>query len=139
MRVSEISTTSGLDSYYLSIRTAELRLKEESRLLRFITDNARWENNNSPNQEQDFLNLAAGEQILRFLRGRQYRSPVLVYCCFSIESTRYVLAYEKAGSTGWMSLCSAFIEAFGRGEMGDDGWEGYQAEGRGFGSGSGSV
>ncbi|KIM78351.1 hypothetical protein PILCRDRAFT_596073 [Piloderma croceum F 1598] len=118
---------------------AELRLKEESHLLRFITDNARWENDNSPNQEQDFLNLAAGEQILRFLRGRQYRSPVLVYCCFSIEFTRYVLAYERAGSTSWMSLCSAFIEAFGRGEMDDDGWEGYQAEARGFGSGSGRV
>ncbi|KIM84799.1 hypothetical protein PILCRDRAFT_369587 [Piloderma croceum F 1598] len=121
---------------------AELRLKEESRLLRFITDNTRWENDNDDNPTQkDFLNLAAGEQILRFLRGRQYRSPVLVYCCFSIKLTRYVLGYERAGSTTWMGLCLAFIEALGRGEVDDDGWEGYQAEARvfgGFESGSGS-
>jgi hypothetical protein len=117
---------------FIYFRTAELRWKEESRLLRFITDNTRWENDNPTQTDEDFLNPAAGEQILRFLRGRQYRSPVLVYCCLSIELTRYVLGYKRAGSTTCMSLCLAFIEALGRGEVDDDEWEGYQAGVWGF-------
>ena len=88
---------------------AELQILERHGLLYFITDNARWEAHAS-NANTPALNMSAGETILRYLRGRGFKAPVLVYCGRSIPLTSYVTAYSRAASTTHPAVCSAFME-----------------------------
>lgn len=105
----------------------ELRQREACHQLRFITDNTRWESHEgSSTLLGEFLNPSAGAAILRFLRGRQYRSPVLVYCGVSIKLTSYVRAFERAGSTVSFTVCTNFILALGAGTEDDRSWKGFQ-------------
>ncbi|KDQ50373.1 hypothetical protein JAAARDRAFT_63247 [Jaapia argillacea MUCL 33604] len=91
-----------------------LRRLDEAHLLSFISDNHRFE---SPESQAgtDFLNLSAGETMLRYLRGRRYLAPVLILCDYkSILKTLYVLSYGKAGSTVSRGVCEAFISQLGK-------------------------
>lgn len=80
--------------------------------VRVISDNHRNESTNP------FLNLAAGENILRYLRGRQFNFPVMIYAGYSVQYTQYVSQYEMAGSTYMIHICLEFINnlAMGRSE-----------------------
>lgn len=73
------------------------------------------------------MNLSAGEQLLRFVRGRGFKAPVLVYCCHSLSSTSYVLSYEQSGSTASGTVCTSYIEAFAEAETHDVGWRKFGA------------
>ncbi|TFK22909.1 hypothetical protein FA15DRAFT_595244 [Coprinopsis marcescibilis] len=86
---------------------ARLRELERTNSLRFITDNARWEGSE---RTQMFLNMTAGETILRFLRGKRLTSPVLVYCGESVVCTEYVKLYSAAASTKQADTCLKFLE-----------------------------
>ncbi|KDQ55995.1 hypothetical protein JAAARDRAFT_79518 [Jaapia argillacea MUCL 33604] len=101
-----------------------LRNADRANRLRFISDNARFEHGPG-SRERDFMNLSAGENILRYLRGRQYRAPVLIYCGASIAKTRYVQAFENAGSTVSSGVCLAFIDALHKGVVDDTAWKGF--------------
>ncbi|KDQ56017.1 hypothetical protein JAAARDRAFT_208263 [Jaapia argillacea MUCL 33604] len=101
-----------------------LRKADRANRLRFISDNARFEHGPG-SRERDFMNLSAGENILRYLRGRQYRAPVLIYCGTSIEQTRYVQAFENAGSTMSSGVCLSFIDALDKGVVDDIAWKGF--------------
>ena len=112
----------------ISLFTDELHHKEDRHQLRFITDNARWENQTVVGTRLgSFLNPSAGEQILRFLRGRQYRAPVLVCCCLSISLTTYILSYERSGSTTSGNICLAYISALAEEKVDDREWEVFDA------------
>ena len=54
--------------------------------------------------------MSAGESILRYLRGRGYKAPVLVYCGGSIPLTQYVTEYSRAASTNYQAVTRAFID-----------------------------
>lgn len=80
--------------------------------VRVISDNHRNESTNP------FLNLAAGENILRYLRGRQFNFPVLICAGYSVRFTQYVSKYEMAGSTSMVGVCLDYINdlAIGKSE-----------------------
>jgi len=105
----------------------ELRQKEGCNQLRFITDNVRWESRAVDGAMEGFFNFEAGEHILRFLRGRQYKAPVLVCCDRSISRTAYVRSYERSGSTNSKDVCSSYISALAKGEADDRGWQRFRA------------
>src|SRR5882762_3903547 len=112
------------------LSTDELRRKDTYHQLRFITDNTRWESSTvvtGGSPTENFMNLSAGEMILRFLRGRLYKAPVLVYCCLSISLTTYVRSYEQSGSTTASDVCLSYILALANGEIDDMGWQGFQS------------
>lgn len=91
---------------------AELRILENQRLVQYITDNARWEAvrvSNGAVGGKLSLNMSAGETILRYLRGRNLKAPVLVYCGGSIPFTTYVKEYSLAASTCEFEICRAFM------------------------------
>ncbi|TFK22905.1 hypothetical protein FA15DRAFT_671001 [Coprinopsis marcescibilis] len=97
----------------LWIKTYEdhLRRLEARALLRFVTDNTRYESEPLSSGSgglsdgagagggEAIMNLSAGETILRFLRGNGFVSHVLVYCGPSIGRTDYVESYGNASST----------------------------------------
>lgn len=56
-----------------SFSVEELRVREDLHKLRFIMDNGRWEHGSA----NAYMNLSAGKQLLRFVRGRGYKAPVL--------------------------------------------------------------
>ncbi|OBZ70007.1 hypothetical protein A0H81_09916 [Grifola frondosa] len=93
---------------WIEANEALLRRTESVKRLRFISDNNRWE---SDQQASDYLNLSAGETMLRYLRGRLYTAPILIYCGASIVRTQYVLSYHRAGSTSDQNVCFSFIGA----------------------------
>lgn len=92
-------------------------------MLRFITDNARWEHG----RESGLMNLSAGEQLIRFVRGRGYKAPVLVSCFHSLPSTTYVRRYGQSGSTAVGAVCSDYIKALAKGETQDARWRKFGA------------
>ncbi|KZT60670.1 hypothetical protein CALCODRAFT_515263 [Calocera cornea HHB12733] len=113
-----------------------VRANDTPSRIRVISDNARYESDSvlpapspptvSPSQPQSedsfYLNMSAGEHILRYLRGRQYRMPVLVYCGWSIFTTQYVLQYEEAGSTVGTHVVRAYCEALAKRKSSDTFW-----------------
>ncbi|KZO92658.1 hypothetical protein CALVIDRAFT_557417 [Calocera viscosa TUFC12733] len=103
-----------------------VRANDTPSRIRVISDNARYESDTvlSTRATDDgfYLNMSAGEHILRYLRGRQYRMPVLVYCGWSIRTTQYVLQYEEAGSTTSMSVVRKYCEALSEGRSIDNFW-----------------
>jgi len=106
-----------------------LRSNDTLSRIRFITDNARFEigsrQDEFPWRERSFLDISAGENILRYLRGRRYAVPVLVYCGQSINATQYVLSYENAGSTVSQQVVHSYIQALAAGRDDDVGWKGF--------------
>ncbi|OCH92759.1 hypothetical protein OBBRIDRAFT_410484 [Obba rivulosa] len=98
---------------------------EAAHRLRFISDNYRME---TGRERGDFLNLSAGETILRYLRGRLFAAPVLIYCGASIPTTRYVLSYKQAGSTVSYDVCMAYITALADGRTDDTSWEDFDVK-----------
>ena len=108
---------------------------ENQRLIQYITDNARWEAVSNGSSGGLSLNMSAGETILRYLRGRNLKAPVLVYCGGSIPLTTYVMEYSRAGSTCDMGVCRSFIvQLASLGESVDEEqgfWSSF-ARGRGF-------
>jgi hypothetical protein len=90
---------------------AELRTLENQGLIQYITDNARWEAVSLSKGSVGglSLNLSAGETILRYLRGRNLKAPVLVYCGGSIPFTAYVKEFSLAASTCEFGVCRAFM------------------------------
>ena len=108
---------------------------ENQRLIQYITDNARWETVSSGSGGGLSLNMSAGETILRYLRGRNLKAPVLVYCGGSIPLTTYVKEYSHAASTCDMVVCRSFIMQLVSSEEGVDEEKGFWssfAEGTGF-------
>jgi hypothetical protein len=107
-----------------------LRSNDTVNRIRFISDNARFEIDSRKEfqwRESAFLNISAGENILRYLRGRRYTVPVLVYCGQSINATQYVRSYENAGSTVSQQVVNRYIEALAAGRDDDAGWKEFKA------------
>ncbi|KAJ7318230.1 hypothetical protein DFH08DRAFT_402516 [Mycena albidolilacea] len=77
-----------------------------SHRLRFISDSAR--------NEGGTFNPAAGELLLRFLRGRLLASPCLIFAP-AVETTAYVATYERAGSTTDIQILRGYIKALAEG------------------------
>ncbi|KAG7445763.1 uncharacterized protein BT62DRAFT_178719 [Guyanagaster necrorhizus] len=96
--------------------------------LRCVSDNARWEQDNSISTASSFatsgisLNIYAGETILRYLRGRQYSAPVLIAAGKSIMKTSYVLDYARAGSTCYLDVLLDFVHPFIADDGKDEEW-----------------
>ena len=112
----------------LSSPTEILRRADQARRLRFISDNARWESSSGSGLPySDFLNLSAGVTILRYLRGRQFTTPVLIFTGASINLTHYVLSYWNTGSTWYDDIVSRYIEALRSGRD-DRSWIGFNVE-----------
>lgn len=102
---------------------------ENQRLIQYITDNARWEAGSGGGLS---LNMSAGETILRYLRGRNLKAPVLVYCGGSIPLTTYVMEYSCAGSTCDMFVCRSFIMQLASSVDEEKGFWTSFAQGKGF-------
>ncbi|THH13135.1 hypothetical protein EW146_g7054 [Bondarzewia mesenterica] len=121
-------TSTAAAKVWINANDELLRRTDRARRLRFISDNARWESHpQSPSS--DLLNLSAGETILRYLRGRQYTSPVLIYCGASIMHTQYVLRYTRAGSTVSSAVCKGYIEALlQRSDWEDESWASFDVQ-----------
>jgi hypothetical protein len=93
--------------------------------IRFITDNVRSEMGESG----QYLNPLAGDDLLRFIRGRRLSGiSVLVYCGKSIKSTRYVEDYVLAGSTTWAPVVRDYIRGLARGFEDSADWAGFDVK-----------
>ncbi|KAJ6493984.1 hypothetical protein C8R47DRAFT_1117945 [Mycena vitilis] len=88
-----------------------------SHRLRFISDSSR--------NEGGIFNHAAGELLLRYIRGRLLPSPCLIYAP-SIDTTAYVTGYERAGSTTDVRIVWGYIQALAEGVR-DVEWVGFNA------------
>ncbi|KAF8218174.1 hypothetical protein K438DRAFT_1953010 [Mycena galopus ATCC 62051] len=86
-----------------------------SHRLRFISDSARNEGGN--------FNPAAGELLLRFLRGHLILAPCLIFAP-AVDTTAYVAAYERAGSTTDLEILRGYIKALAEG-IRDFEWVGF--------------
>ena len=71
--------------------------------------------------------MSAGENILRYLRGRFFAVPVLICCGASIPVTQYVRSFEMAGSTNYRGVCQRYISALADGTENDSAWKGFNA------------
>ena len=102
--------------------TSEFLLKHDtSKSIRFITDNHRIE----PVNDAVMLNPNAGEDMLRYIRGRRLdQIPVLVYTLGSILSTTYVTKFKFAGSTSSRNIALEYIRALAEGKDDDREWVG---------------
>ncbi|EAU80952.1 hypothetical protein CC1G_03128 [Coprinopsis cinerea okayama7 len=124
--------SSSVARFWIEQNEPSLRKLDSTNNLSFITDNARWEGpapSASHSPDHLFLNLSAGESILRFARAKRLRCPVLVYCGASIVVTDYVKLYNRAASTQSSDVCKRFIESLGLGCKGRV--EGRRGDGRG--------
>ncbi|KAJ7226686.1 hypothetical protein GGX14DRAFT_626744 [Mycena pura] len=77
-----------------------------SHRLRFVSDSAR--------NEGGIFNPAAGELLLRYIRGHLLPSPCLIFAP-SIGTTAYVNSYERAGSTSDVQILQGYIKALAEG------------------------
>ncbi|TDL23034.1 hypothetical protein BD410DRAFT_186986 [Rickenella mellea] len=91
--------------------------------IRFISDNVRLE---EIADEGPHLNASAGQNLLRYLRGRLLSAPVLIYTGASITWTRYVMRYESAGSTTSPAICMEYIASLAAGMSDDTKWKGFK-------------
>ncbi|RDB27651.1 hypothetical protein Hypma_003167 [Hypsizygus marmoreus] len=107
-------TSTALAKAWIDANKEFLKCNDDPSLIRVISDNHRTESTTNP-----FLNLAAGENILRYLRGHQLKIPVLIYAASSISLTTYVEQYQGAGSTYIPRVCMEYITAFGAGRSDD--------------------
>ncbi|KAF9529012.1 hypothetical protein CPB83DRAFT_893970 [Crepidotus variabilis] len=101
-----------------------IRENDQPSRLRFISDNVRRETNE---RVGDYLNVDAGQSILRFLREQSINAPVLIYTSASIDSTRYVESFGAAGSTTSAEVCLRYIENLSARKNNDVGWQEFYA------------
>ncbi|KAF9266682.1 hypothetical protein L218DRAFT_744125 [Marasmius fiardii PR-910] len=101
-----------------------LRRADQADQLRIISDNARWEIDidSCDTSHRPSMNLRAGETILRYVRGRQYKAPFLIFAGQSMPMTQYVRQYSNAGSTEWQQVVCSFLDGLVKSENADDGW-----------------
>ena len=75
-----------------------------------------------------FLNPRAGEDMLRYIRGRKLTGiPVLVFCGHSLPTTQYVSQFELAGSTNRNQLVYSYIKGLHDGLDDSQFWARYKA------------
>ncbi|RDB27646.1 hypothetical protein Hypma_003160 [Hypsizygus marmoreus] len=84
-------TSTPLAKAWIESNEEFLRRNASPATIRVISDDFRQEPTVST-----FLNISAGENILRYLRGHGYRIPVLIYTGSSLRQTTYVKNYEMA-------------------------------------------
>ena len=101
---------------------AFLRNNDHPSRLRFICDNVRIE---TVPGDGTYLNPTAGESFLRYLRGRFFVAPVLIYTGRSIGSTRYVESYDAVGSTANPRVTLQYITNLAAGKDDDTNWRGF--------------
>jgi hypothetical protein len=99
-----------------------LRQNDDPSRVRFISDNHRDKHGSDV-----YLNFSAGENILRYLRGHQYNTPVLIFTGWSVRITHYVTDYHLAGSTKYSTVCCQYISSLGVGGTDDLGWMTFMA------------
>ncbi|KAJ7621032.1 hypothetical protein FB45DRAFT_928164 [Roridomyces roridus] len=87
--------------------------------LRFLSDAIR--------NEGGMFNPSAGESLLRYLRGRTFLSPCLIFSPTSVATTEYVLAYTRAGSTTEPQIVFGYIRALAEGVR-DTNWLGFDVK-----------
>ncbi|KAF9523956.1 hypothetical protein CPB83DRAFT_862010 [Crepidotus variabilis] len=121
IQVVQLNSTAMAKSW-IEANFAFLRDNDEPSRLRFISDNAR---NEMDPRLGETLNVAAGESFLRFLRGRFFNAPVLIYTGLGVDLTRYVEAYSAAGSTTSARVCMKFISGMVVGKGDDFNWQGF--------------
>ncbi|KAG6890770.1 hypothetical protein C0992_012743 [Termitomyces sp. T32_za158] len=105
-----------------------LRSNDSADNIRFISDTARFENDNQrvTQGNNPFLNITAGENIARYLRGHLYHAPLLIFCGSGIVYTDYVKAYEATGSTCWSVIVRQYIKALSQRRGDDKDWQGFK-------------
>lgn len=92
--------------------------------IRFITDNVRFEAGDSG----PFLNPRAGDDILRYIRGRRLTEiPLLVFCGYSLPMTKYVEQFNLAGSCNKPHLVQSYIEGLQEGVDDSSRWAKFNA------------
>ncbi|KAF9456833.1 hypothetical protein BDZ94DRAFT_1314782 [Collybia nuda] len=101
-----------------------LRYNDHPSKVRFISDNHRNEHTT-----RIFLNMSAGENILRYLRGRKYKFPVLIYCGRSINQTTYVQDHTLSGSTNSPHVTTQYVRSLAEGKSDDTKWMGFNTMG----------
>ncbi|EPQ52626.1 hypothetical protein GLOTRDRAFT_131861 [Gloeophyllum trabeum ATCC 11539] len=101
----------------------EMQDLDRSSSLRIIIDNSKPESGGA----NGIFTFSAGENIVRYMRGRQYQAPILVYCGSSIQGTGYVLSYANTGSTTEQSICRAFISGLLAPGSDERVWQAYNA------------
>ncbi|KAJ6459417.1 hypothetical protein DFH09DRAFT_1231462 [Mycena vulgaris] len=100
---------------WMQLHDAFVRATAASHRLRFVSDDAR--------NEGGIANPAAGEPLLRYLRGRQIPSPCLIFAD-SVATTAYVTGYSRAGSTTDAQIVRGYIKALADGVR-DVEWVGF--------------
>ena len=102
---------------------AFLRNNDFPSRLRFISDNVRFE---TTPDAGTYLNPTAGESFLRYLRGRFFTAPVLIYTGeHRIASTSYVERYDAAGSTTKRRVTMRYIANLAAGKDDDSNWKAF--------------
>ncbi|KAF9456832.1 hypothetical protein BDZ94DRAFT_1241245 [Collybia nuda] len=117
-------TSTALAKDWIEANGDFLRLNDDPSRIRFISDNHRDEPNSGP-----YLNISAGENILRYLRGRRYNFPVLIFCGYSIMQTTYVNDYHLAGSANSYYVTEQYFTALSQGRSDDTQWVMFNAGG----------
>ncbi|GLB33331.1 hypothetical protein LshimejAT787_0102150 [Lyophyllum shimeji] len=120
-------TSTALVKVWMEENEAFLRDNDTAGSIRFISDNARFETDdrNPDAGASVYLNLTAGENIARYLRGHLYRAPLLIYCGAGIVRTQYVNSYEATGSTCHPTVVEKYIAALSDRKENDQEWRGY--------------
>lgn len=99
-----------------------LKANDKGSHIRIISDNVRLESmaSNGP-----YLNPFAGQNILRFMRGRLLAAPVLIYAGLSIRSTGFVTEFTAASSTSDQRVCQQYISSLAARVDDDNGRQGF--------------
>ncbi|KAF9552256.1 hypothetical protein CPC08DRAFT_296457 [Agrocybe pediades] len=122
-------TSTAVAKAWIEDNAAFLQKHDTASQIRFITDYARFEVDNTT--QQKYLNRSAGQDLLRYLRGRLYKAPVLVYTNFSKKGkgpTKYVEGYDLAGVSSKSDVCLAYCRALAEGRTDDEAWRGWKEE-----------
>jgi len=120
-------TSTALAKVWIEENEEFLRENDTASSIRFISDTARFE---TDDQDPDagasvYLNITAGENIARYLRGHLYRAPLLIFCGAGIIHTQYVESYEATGSTCLSAIVRNYIAALSDRTENDEAWRGY--------------
>lgn len=84
------------------IRHQEILEEEDPKKVKMITDNAR-------EGAETVLDINAGEDMIRFVRGRRSTIPIMVYCG-NLDYTKYTSNYKECCAANKRSVCKQFID-----------------------------
>ncbi|KAJ7449217.1 hypothetical protein FB451DRAFT_1287843 [Mycena latifolia] len=101
--------------FWMELNDKFVRTTANAHYLRFLSD--------SVHTDGGIANPAAGELLLRYIRGRQIHSPCLIFGD-SVATTAYVTGYARAGSTTDLQIVRGYIKALADG-MRDVEWVGF--------------